>query len=133
MQLDAEIYVKLQNIYWFVNCGSQNRKDELDFPVNWVSTFDEAISLAETDKWTDAKTEAQGDLTGYLAKNHYSSYGGYWNKLAKTSRKKIQNEVMPKIEHALERIGGKERLMPIILLDLNRIALPGKNLFCIQK
>jgi len=123
MQLDSEIYLRLKNINWFANCGSENRKSELGFPVIWVLTFGEAISSVVTDKWVDAKTEAQGDLTGYLAKNHSSSYGGYWNKLAKESRGKIQNEVMPKIEHALENIGSREKLIPIILLDLNRIAL----------
>jgi hypothetical protein len=123
MQLESEIYIKLQNIIWLANCGEENRKDELDFPVKWISTFDEAISSAKANKWTDAKTEAQGDLTGFLAKNHYSSYGGHWNKLAKTSRKKIENEVMPKVTHALERFGGNESLLSIILLDINRIAL----------
>lgn len=64
----------------------------------------------------------RGDLTGYLAKTDYAAYGGHWNRLAKESRQRIEEQVMPAVSVALERLQAAQ-LAEGILLDLNRIAL----------
>ena len=42
-----------------------------------------------------------GDLTGYLAKHHYNSYGGYWNNLAKQSQAFIEKLIRARLESSL--------------------------------
>lgn len=119
MEPNPEIHAKFPTLEWFSRCGVES--DDFLFPVKRVATVAEAIAHAQSDLWADAKTEAQGDLTGYLAKNHYNDYGD-WNRLGDAIEKRIQNEVMPKVNDALGRISAGE-LSDAVLLDLNRIAL----------
>lgn len=123
MELDTNIYERMKTIQWFSNCGKQPQTPPMSFPVKWCESLSSALSLVQSDKWSDAKTEAQGDLTGYLAKNHCDAYGGHWNRLAKASRKKIQDEIMPIVGIALSTICVADSLEQVLLLDLNRIAL----------
>jgi hypothetical protein len=87
-----------------------------------MDSVSNAISSALASHWINVQTEAQGDLTEYLAKNHLASYGGQWNRLARESRQRIELEVMPNVTNELERLKATQ-LHSTILLDLNRIAL----------
>jgi len=122
MKLDPNFYNYLQGISWFSNCGLQVAT-EVGCPVIWLSTKEEAQAALESNPWTDARTEAQGDLTGYLAKYQYSSYGGHWNNLAKESRAKLEKELMPSIRERLQILGFGDSVASSVLLDLNRAAL----------
>ncbi|HLJ96491.1 MAG TPA: hypothetical protein VKU02_25180 [Gemmataceae bacterium] len=121
MELSLEIYKRFTTIPWFSHCGNL-ACGEFAFPVVQVKTAEEATKSALSDLWADARTEAQGDLTGYLAKKHKDAYGGHWNRLAKASREKIQKEIMPGVIYALDKLGAPT-LAESVLLDLNRIAL----------
>lgn len=120
MELNADIYTKLVATDWFRHCGSEPPSN-MPFPVQRVSTAAEAIASALGPTWQDVRTEAQGDLTGYLAKHHPDA-DACWNQLAMASRQRIQNEVMPQVNDALRRISAGA-LSDAVLLDLNRIAL----------
>lgn len=121
MDLDLEIYAKLREIEWFARCGIEP-PDQFDFEAEYVATLADALSGVESVQWEDARTEAQGDLTGYLARNCSDLYGGHWNRLAKVSRHRIQTEIMPTVLQALGKLGA-EQISDSVLLDLNRIAL----------
>jgi hypothetical protein len=121
MELNPEIFMKLLALDWFSRCGIES-SDDLPFPVKRLSSVADAIASGQSDLWIDAKTEAQGDLTAYLAKNHSESYGGHWNRLMKASHARIEKEVMPKVNESLTRISA-EALSAPILLDLSRIAV----------
>ncbi len=121
MELNLEIYKRFATVPWFTNCGNSSSSD-LNSPFVQVKTVEVAIQKALSELWTDARTEAQGDLTGYLAMKHNDSYGSYWNRLAKTSREKMQKQIMPDVISALDNVGAVS-LAENVLLDLNRIAL----------
>jgi hypothetical protein len=121
MEPNPEIFAKLLTLNWFRRCGAESPA-HLPFPVQRVSSVADAIASSQSDLWADAKTEAQGDLTGYLAKNHSESYGGHWNRLGDALEERIQREVMPRVNEALGMIGA-EVLSGAVLLDLTRIAL----------
>lgn len=121
MAPDALIFEKFRDIAWFIRCGNE-LPQELPFPVGRVHSVQEAVASARSDRWTDVRTHAQGDLTGYLAKTNYDVYGTTWNALGDAIEKRIQSEVMPKVNDALGRISAGA-LFDTVLLDLNRIAL----------
>lgn len=121
MDLDPDIYERLKAIKWFARCG-ERLSDEFDFAVQAVPSLAEAMTGIQSDQWEDARTEAQGELTGYLASNHNDLYGGHWNRLAKASRQRIQIEIMPAVSNALVQMAA-EQMSDSVLLDLNRIAL----------
>jgi len=120
MEANPEIFAKLLALNWFTQCGVES-PNEFPFPVERLKSIGDAVASAQSDIWTDTRTEAQGDLTGYLAKNHYDAYSD-WNHLGDVLEERIQKEVMPKVNNALGRIGA-EVLSGPILLDLTRIAL----------
>ncbi len=121
MQLDPNIYLRLAGIDWLRNCGLGPMN--FPFPVTWSEELNNALASMMSEAWGDVKTEAQGDLTGYLAKHHYDRYGGYWNRLARASRDKVKNEIIPQVDVVIASRGFPMDLSDIILLDLNRIAL----------
>jgi len=121
MELNTDIYKQYASFQWFVSCGSTASR-EFSFSVVQATTIEEVIKNAKSELWADARTEAQGDLTGYLAKKHNEAYGGYWNRLAKASRKRMQREIMPGVLSGLAKLGAVT-LADNVLLDLNRIAL----------
>lgn len=120
MELDPQAYGLLFAVDWFARCG-----EEPQFTISQVfervPDLSAAISGALGDSWQDARTRAQGDLTGYLAGRDYDAYG-HWNALAKSSRMRIQQEVMPSVQSALTRIDATV-VADSVLLDLNRFAL----------
>ncbi|MBI1323215.1 hypothetical protein GC170_08510 [bacterium] len=121
MELDPEIYDRLKSIDWFAQCG-RGLTDELGFSVEPAPSLSEALIHIRSDRWQDARTEAQGDLTAYLSKHHINLYGGHWNRLARESRQRILTEIMPAVTEALAKC-TVEPISDIVLLDLNRIAL----------
>ena len=120
MELNNDIYAKLITIEWFRRCGC-DLPDEMPFSVQRIPTTIDAVTSALGSMWQEARTEAQGDLTGYLAKHHADAYG-HWNSLVKMSRQRIQKDDMPNVKDGLGRISASA-LSDTVLLDLNRIAL----------
>ncbi len=120
MDLNDDIYANMIAINWLSRCGSESQSD-MPFPVQRIQAVTDAIASALGPTWQDARTEAQGDLTGYLAKHHADAYNS-WNQLAKASRQRIQKDVMPKVNEGLDRL-SLNALREVVLLDLNRIAL----------
>lgn len=119
MKLDSKFYEDINSISWFVHCGSTETNH---VHQRCVQSREEALSLLYSPLWADVRTEAQGDLTGYLAKHHYTSYGGYWNNLAKESRARLEKELMPKLLPALTAAGLPD-ITKDVMLDINRAAL----------
>lgn len=118
MQLDRSIITEIQNIPWLQSCGS-------DLPQELVGVqkaLDEkqALSLFTSNDWADARTEAQGDLTGYLSKYHYNAYGGYWNNLAKEAAKLIEAAALEPLQSALHRHGWPDEMTQPMIVDLTR-------------
>lgn len=121
MEPDLDIYDHLGAIDWFMHCGSEAIAD-LPFQYKLVQDASSALSSAVEQNWEDAGTEAQGDLTEYLAKNHSDSYGGHWNRLGDEIEAQLRSEIMPRVNKALAKIGA-EGLSDSVLLDLSRIGL----------
>lgn len=120
MELNSEVFVDLSAIAWFGRCGTELPND-LPFRVQRVPDISAAITSALGSSWQDARTEAQGDLTGYLAEHHYDAYD-YWNQLSRMSRDRIQKEIMPSVNEVLRDMRAQS-LSDSVLLDLTRIAL----------
>lgn len=120
MQLDSEIYERMKQIKWFTRCG-EPLTIEFGLTVDVAPSISEAIIGIRSNQWQYARTESQGDLTGYLARHHMNLYCN-WNRLAKDSRQRIQAEIMPSVSNVLAKMTN-EIISDSVLLDLNRIAL----------
>jgi hypothetical protein len=79
MQLNSHIYDQMRAVDWLNACGREPSV-AFRFSVEWLANPAEAVALALGAPWWDARTEAQGDLTGSLAKHDYDAYS-YWNQL----------------------------------------------------
>lgn len=123
MNLDQRIYDELKSINWFLKIGLGPNELIGTSEVHWLSSWEDAMDENRSDLWQDVRTEAQGDLTGYLAKNHPNDYGGSWNKLAKRSRTIVLAEVLPLVKSALSQHRPPKEMIDSITLDINRIAL----------
>ncbi|MFN9370674.1 MAG: hypothetical protein ACK6D3_02195 [Planctomycetaceae bacterium] len=120
MELNSEIYSKMIAIDWFRHSGSELPSD-FPFPVQRISTLSDAVNSALGHMWQDVRTEAQGDMTGHLARRHADAYAS-WNSLARESRQRMQKDVMPRVNDRLTQICANA-LSETVLLDLNRIAI----------
>ena len=123
MELDTTFYGELAAVNWFITCGNGALSLDTVAPVTWLSSLADVASSLSSDRWADARTEAQGDLTGHLARKHPESYGGHWNRLARLSRAKLESDLAPRIRAALAAITLPERCLATVLLDINRIAM----------
>lgn len=117
-----DIYPALELVPWLSTIG-QEPYPQFEFPVTYVESLEVALESFNSEIWADVKTEAQGDLTGYLSKHHHDSYGGYWNSLARQSRALLEQAVFLKLTATLERVGLSTEMYQVILVDLNRAAL----------
>lgn len=121
MNLASEFYPALESVRWLSSFGKP--LPTFDFNVVRFADLQAAEGGFRSDLWADVKTEAQGDLTGYLAKHHYSAYGGHWNNLAKQSRLLVEKAAGAKIGEALAQAGLPADMLQPILVDVNRAAL----------
>lgn len=121
MQLDKSVITELQGVPWLQSCGS-NLPHEL---AGVQKALDErqALSLLGSDNWADARTEAQGDLTGYLSKHHYNAYGGYWNNLVREATKLTEAVALQRLKSELQRRGWPDDVSKPIIVDLTRAVL----------
>lgn len=122
MNLAHDIYPLLEQVSWLSTVG-QEPQPQFEFRVTYAGSRDAALNAFNSDVWGDAKTEAQGDLTGYLSKHHYHAYGGHWNALAKQSRALVEKAISSKVANALNEKDLPAEMLPAILVDLNRAAL----------
>jgi len=121
MNIASDLYPALGSVRWFSALG--NQLPTFDFNVVRFVDLQAAAGGFSSDLWADAKTEAQGDLTGYLAKHHYSAYGGHWNTLAKQSRALVEKAIAANVGEALSQAGLSADMLQPILVDINRAAL----------
>lgn len=123
MKLDADNYfARLQSVQWFCKCGQPWQ----DFNVNSVQLLknkEEAISSIQAKSWAWVRDEALNDLTGYLAKHHYNSYGGHWNKMVLEARSRAQRELNANITDGLQQAGFDSSIVSFILYDITMAAL----------
>lgn len=101
MNLDIDLYQRMAAIEWLSRAGEASRP-ELGFPVRWVEDRKIALQSKFSTEWADATTHAKGRLTGYLAKQDYSTYGTTWNKLAKQSRALLEKTIKAGLSTALD-------------------------------
>jgi hypothetical protein len=118
MKLNLAFYDNVRSIEWFSRCGTPA---DGSTDIRFVQLQEQALLLLSSPQWADVRTEAQGDLTGYLAKHHYASYGGHWNNLAKESLAHLE-ELHLLIYEAMTKAGLPD-VSKSVLLDINRAAL----------
>ena len=70
MNLSPEFYSQLATISWLANTGRYLRPT-FGFAVTYAETRSAALNAFDSTLWLDVKTEAKGDLTGYLARHYY--------------------------------------------------------------
>ena len=122
MNLAQDIYPLIGRIKWLTQIDSKLQV-AFDFAAEFVESREVALQAFSSELWADVKTEAQGDLTGYLSKHHYNAYGGHWNKLAKESRALVKQAASDQITRALAENQLPSSSLQPILVDVNRAAL----------
>src|SRR4051794_38913426 len=119
MNLPLDIYSTLKQVRWLSTVGRESQP-QFDFCLTYVQNRDSAITAFNSELWANARTEAQGDLTGYLAKHHSDAYGGQWNNLAKQSRALLEESVGMILVTAVNGNAFPSAMVQPILVDLNR-------------
>jgi hypothetical protein len=121
IELARSIYKQLEDLDWFACCGSPDLP-KLSFSVARVLDPEVAADSMSSAVWADAKTHAQGELTGYLARRDYQIYGTHWNKLAKETQS-LDETIGASVERSLLVHRLKVEWAPLILTDIGRAAL----------
>lgn len=92
-----------------------------------VASAPEALASLSGEPWIDAKTQAQGALTSFLARHHRNDYGTRWNTLARDATARLDTGTRPVVQDRLRTLGWPEALLPAVLdtvlVDLTRAAL----------
>lgn len=122
ISLATDVHTRLETVPWLSMVGSRDNL-RLGIAFTYVSNRTSAEQLYLSDHWSDVKTRAQGDLTGYLSKHHYNEYGSQWNDLARKSRTILQGTAAAKVQAALVKVGLPPDMLRGILVDLNRAIL----------
>jgi hypothetical protein len=121
--LSQTVVAQLSSVPWLRACGRPG--DERELRVALVATADEAVAQTLSAEWADIRTEAQGDLTGYLASRNPEVYGGTWNSLAAQAHDRVWQDVIPSVRAGLAFARLSDRLIPEVALDVERIVLQG--------
>ncbi len=121
VQIDDESLSDLSKTDWFSGLGVA--PCSLSIPVQWVASLPVALASLLSDPWADVKTEAQGDLTSFLAKQCAELYGGVWNGLAARVEQRVIHEVMPAVERAVCDWPDGRTVADHVRLDLTRAVL----------
>ena len=119
--LDDSFFEEIQRFDWFSSVGLV--LPQFPFPAQPVQDEKTALQELLSDSWVDVKTEAQGDLTGYLASHHPQAYGVVWRGLVKQSTNKLNALILPELQNAVTRRGWSFPAIQQIMLDLTRAAL----------
>lgn len=120
MQPDETTLYRMTCIDWFRRCGL-GLATNLHMHARFAPNIAAAITSAHGSEWKWVGTEAQGDLTAYLASKHSAEYCD-WNRLGDNIEEHLKLKVMPAVNAALTSLGA-ESLSDTVLLDLTRIAL----------
>jgi hypothetical protein len=121
IQLKNSIYQRLQTSPWFDRCGKIDVSD-LGVDCKLVLNRAQVVQSMKSEVWSDVKTHAQGELTSYLAKVDYATYGTHWNKLAKESEG-LDKTVAAKVSNSLEVHGLGKEIAELILVDIGHAVL----------
>jgi hypothetical protein len=112
MKLNHSMYERMMSIRWFAYCGKDTTV-HCGIPERFVQERPIALQSMFSARWANATTEAQGRLTGYLAKTDYFLYGSTWNQLAKESWSILEASIGPHIRQALEEGGWEDSMANI--------------------
>lgn len=121
IELDVEVYQRIQLFPWFAHCGEPGVVD-MGVATQPILDIATAMSSLQSILWCDAKTHAQGELTAYLAGQDYAAYGEHWNTLAKQSEA-FDESLAIQVTDALVTHGLEKDVAPLILVDVGRAAL----------
>jgi hypothetical protein len=117
VELAIDVFGALENIDWLSAIGTPHA-DVFEVPTVTAPSLNAALSGIISDEWADVRTEAKGELTGYLAKRHYEHYGGSWNNLARMSRQLIEQSVTVRLKSSLPGSLLTPDLLKSIIYDL---------------
>ena len=96
MDLDNEIFQRLQAIVWFSQCGRPVESD-YGLPVRTVSDWSSAVKYFCSPHWEDTTLQAGNALTMHLSDKAPDAYQE-WNELTVRARDRIKKEVMPLVD-----------------------------------
>lgn len=117
-----DVCISLGQIDWFARAGC-GENDDFAFGSRLETSRSSAIAGFSSDLWVEVRTEAQGDLTGYLARHRYDLYGSTWNDLVRSTRTLVASSARDAVLDALATHGFPVDWLETVLLDLTRAAV----------
>jgi len=117
MKPSSIILEHLKHVSWLSTCGQSHAKlDETRFQS--ALSQNEALVSFNSDSWVDAKTNAFGDITEYLAAKDYDFYSSNFNKCSIDAMNFVRINVQFNIKHQLEMRALPLELSDVIARDL---------------
>ena len=121
MEIDPTIVCSLERVDWFAKCG-QPFEAPIGISFRRIERMDEAFEMLTSVHWKSIKLEAQGDITGHLAKQRIDARM-HWNRLIKEARDRLERSVIPKIRQHPITATAPASFVDAVSLDLVRILL----------
>jgi len=115
MQLDNNIFERLQAIRWFEKCG-QPPIQNLEFGITWIKDWQTATKYFSDPEWQNTTLEARNMLTVHLSKKHAKEYQD-WNKLVRDAKIKLQ-DIFTAIEIFQQKQGLNKKFSDCARWDL---------------
>lgn len=119
--LQETFFEAVDTVDWFGSVGRPWAGPALAFAP--VAAAGDALASLVAEPWFDAKTEAQGALTGFLARHHRNDYGTRWNELAAQATARLDASTKRALQNRLQTLGWPAALAQTVLVDLTRAAL----------
>lgn len=96
MKLSTQLLNDISNIQWLANCGNMFTNDNVDMPIQYINSWENAKKSYQLQKWEDTTLEARNHLTSFLHDKYRTEYTS-WNLLVKEAKKFIENELVPQL------------------------------------
>jgi hypothetical protein len=122
MKPAEDLCTDLARFDWFASIGVGDCP-EFEFPTRTELSLNGAILGFSSEVWADVRTEAQGDLTGFLARHRNDLYGGYWNDVARSTNALVADNARDAVSRALARHALPADWLGPVLLDLTRACI----------
>lgn len=129
MRLNYAIITRLKGIEWFCNCGEKIDHIDINFPLRYVDSWEEAREQCESQEWESFTLEARNNLTSFLHNKFPREYLE-WNKLVKEAKKILEAEILPKILEKNEALNLTDVIIDCVKWDLVNIILEASYSKC---
>lgn len=109
---------RLRSIEWLSQVG-RSTSVELPFKCRFVSDALDAKKMVERSEWEEWTLDKANELTAFLHSRYRNRYSGQWNKIVRTAKSFLKDELEPRVLPALAEVTpGSEDALHALRWDI---------------